>query len=228
MTTHLRKYADDGFHKIEGWVDPNIFKFMKFLAELEINQSLDGVAEIGVHHGKFFILLRSLLKTNSRSVALDVFDHQELNIDASGNGSLTRFKHNLSLYDPWQGESVQIIEGDSTFLRIPPTGFFRFISIDGGHSREHAASDLRLAEKLLADNGVVVVDDFARADWIGVTEGVLAYLDSGGTLIPFAAGYNKLFMARLSYVYQYYESVANSTFSIKTQRFHRYWYDIVK
>jgi len=228
MTKHLRKYADHGFHEVEGWVDPNIFKFLKFLADLEINNSLDGVLEIGVHHGKFFILLRSLLESNAHSVAIDVFDRQDLNIDSSGSGSLVRFKHSLSLYDPWTGQGVVIREEDSTCLSTPLNGSFRFVSIDGGHDREHVISDLRLTEQVLAPNGVVIVDDFARADWIGVTEGVLHYLEAGGVLVPFAAGYNKLFMARMSYVNRYRELVGNSTFHVKAQRFSRYSYSIVK
>jgi hypothetical protein len=55
-----------------------------------------------------------------------------------------------------------------------------------------------VAEALLADRGIIALDDFLNSRAIGVSEGACRYFlqHSGGRLIPFAYCGNKLFMAR--------------------------------
>ena len=54
-----------------------------------------GAAEIGVHHGKLFILLYLLCQASEKAVAIDLFEDQHLNIDHSGSGDLAKFRGNL-------------------------------------------------------------------------------------------------------------------------------------
>ncbi|HEX7000004.1 MAG TPA: hypothetical protein VF322_17865, partial [Gammaproteobacteria bacterium] len=51
-------------------------------------------AEIGVHHGKLFILLSLLC---DHAYAIDVFD-SALNVDGSGAGDRTIFERNMARY----------------------------------------------------------------------------------------------------------------------------------
>jgi hypothetical protein len=44
------------------------------------------VAEIGVHHGRLFILLYLLTSPDERALAVDLFSGQERNIGSSGHG----------------------------------------------------------------------------------------------------------------------------------------------
>lgn len=55
---------------------------------------------------------------------------------------------------------------------------FRWIHIDGKHSAQDANVDLRLADELLNDTGMVVVDDFFHPDYPQVTQAVYQYLFS--------------------------------------------------
>ena len=56
-----------------------------------------GVVEIGVYHGKFFIAMNGLITDPSvRSVAVDLFESQDLNIDSSGRGDADAFRANLT------------------------------------------------------------------------------------------------------------------------------------
>lgn len=61
-----------------------------------------GVGEIGVHHGKLFILLHLMLREGERSFALDVFERQDLNVDQSGRGDRERFLENVQR---WAGRT---------------------------------------------------------------------------------------------------------------------------
>ncbi len=178
------------------------------LASLDINKS-GGCCEIGVHHGKFYMMLNAVIEPPHSSYAVDLFDAQHLNIDKSGKGSLFAFTENLRRYDRYNGKNTEIIQGDSTDAKLNLTarlglGVARFVSIDGGHTAEHTLNDLKIAEQVVANEGVVIVDDILNYHWLGVIEGTLSYLNTRPTLVPFAIGQNKLFLAKLSYAAFYY------------------------
>jgi len=224
--TFLQNYMANGFDKVEGWCDPMLFKIMDFLEGAEKNKQ-GGCLEIGIHHGKFFILLNSLIDKQYSSFAIDLFDAQESNIDQSGLGSLQAFKQNLISFDRYQGENTKIISGDSTDAKLIKelneyVGTIRYLSIDGGHTPEHTISDLNLANTLVNNQGVVILDDILNHHWLGVLEGVSIFLKNRPTLIPFAIGSNKLFLSKVSSNPYYFNLFANSYFNTKIVSFFGY------
>jgi hypothetical protein len=119
------------------------------------------------------------------------------------------FLHNLSNYDANEGRNVKVTKGDSTDSSLDlnakiPNGSIRFFSIDGGHTPQHTINDLKIAEKAINNQGVVIVDDILHPCWLGVLEGTLKYLSAFPNLVPFALGDNKLFLCKLSYKEKYY------------------------
>lgn len=219
MDRYLENYRSFGFNQVQGWAMVELIEVFNMLAGMDINKS-GGVLEIGVHHGRFFILLNALTGASDQSFAVDVFEDQRLNIDNSGSGSRNKFEENLRLYDRHNGSNTKIIAGDSTDsgLLLPDIiqcGSLRYISVDGGHTVEHTVNDLVLANKLIRNDGLVILDDFLNRHWLGVTEGAFKYLQSYPTLVPVALGFNKLFLCKLSY-YDYYFS-AFDKFFMKTK-----------
>jgi hypothetical protein len=71
---------------------------------------------------------------------------------------------------------------------------FRFLSIDGGHSRDTVYSDLTFAECQLADGGIASMDDYSHAYWPGVHEGITTYFNHhpDSRLAPFLLAHNKV------------------------------------
>jgi hypothetical protein len=70
-----RSYFADGFSKVEGWVDERVQVLLDLIHDLHREFAITGnLAEIGVHHGKFFIPLHNMLRAGERSVAIDIFD----------------------------------------------------------------------------------------------------------------------------------------------------------
>lgn len=188
------------FNKIEGWCNIAWYEQIKFFnSQFSLS---GGITEIGVHHGKFFIMLNSFTNSNETSYAIDLFGNQELNIDKSGKGNLEIFKKNLQNYDKHQGKNVKIIAGDSldkSIIKNLPTNHSKFVSIDGGHTHYHIKNDLEIAEKIVAHNGLIFIDDFLHPKWLGVTEGIFNYLEQKNALVPLAVGFNKLVMCNISY-----------------------------
>jgi len=225
----LKEYLNDGFQRVEGYCMSEVFHAVDLIDSSGKNDN-GGVLEIGVHHGKFYMLLNAVTNINERSYAVDVFENQELNIDKSGRGSKELFLDNLSNVDIHRGANTEIIKGDSTdsalnlINRIGPASM-RYISIDGGHTPEHTINDLKIANQLIRNEGVVILDDIIHYCWLGVMEGTVKFLQTSPTLIPFAIGHNKLYMCKLSYHNFYYNLFLNSNLSKKTQKY--FGYDIV-
>jgi hypothetical protein len=189
------------YRAVPGWLSEGavsaVIAFGKWQKE---NNCLGDVAEIGVHHGKLFILLANLRRQDERAFAVDIFDDQHLNPDHSGCGDLARFKDNLGLYaDP---AGVDIIKKDSTELTRADLyrgkkGNIRLFSVDGSHTAAHTLSDLTIAAQLLSAEGVICLDDFYNPDWPGVQEGFYRFLSrASAEIAPFAYGNHKLYLCK--------------------------------
>jgi cephalosporin hydroxylase len=201
----LKKYLVEGFHQIEGWCGgPDTFLLLDILAGLQPSACADcGAAEIGVHHGLFFIAMHNRCSRDAKSLAIDLFEFQHLNVDHSGHGERSIFLSNLAKHaiSPdncflHRGDSLSLGEADINSMR-EKYGPFRFFSVDGGHTADHCFKDLCTSEELTAAGGVVILDDSFAYDWPGVTEGLFRYLNRPeAKLAPFAATSKKVFLTQ--------------------------------
>ena len=178
-------------------MSPAAAKMITTLSTIQEAQQISGnVAEIGVHHGKLFILLYLLTRGNERAVAIDLFADQTRNIDHSGAGDLDKFRANLARHADPEMQRLILHQGDSTaldgaMLKRLAGGAYRLISIDGGHTAETTAHDLATAAEALAPGGVIILDDYFNEMWPGVSEGVHRYFRGPHGILPFATGANK-------------------------------------
>lgn len=185
---------------MKGWLSPGAGEAILLLSEEQRRAGVaGGVAEIGVHHGKLFILLYLLGEEGEPAVAVDLFSKQELNVDRSGAGDLDVFRRNLARHADLSRLTVH--EGDSTLLdaaklRVLGQGPLRMVSIDGGHTAEITAHDLATAEGALAEGGIVILDDAFNEMWPGVMDGIHRHLAGSQAIVPFAIGANKTFFCR--------------------------------
>jgi Methyltransferase domain len=202
MTQSSAIYRAVGHRFVEGWLEPEVLDVVQVFDSVQRHNEISGgVAEVGVHHGKFFIGLL-LLRGEQRALAIDVFGDQHLNIDGSGQGDRDKFLANTKR---WASASGMVVhQADSTTLNSADVRELigcpvRLFSVDGGHTEEIVFSDMKLAEACLTPGGVVIADDVFNERWPGVSAGTLQYLKSGG-LAPFAIGFNKVFFTRPEYV----------------------------
>lgn len=199
MTNRFELYRHVGHRLVGGWLAPEVLAITAVLDAAQRSKGVTGaVAEIGVHHGKFFIALNCLQRDGEPSVAVDVFGDQDLNLDSSGRGDVDIFRKNV---ERWSSlETVTIHTGDSTKLTpeslrgIAGTSI-RLFSVDGGHTEAIVSSDMRVAEATLSEGGIVIADDIFNEQWPEVLIGTFAYLAGGGRLVPFIIGFNKVFFA---------------------------------
>jgi len=207
----LRAYVKHGQQLVKGWLFPGAAEAIIRLSEEQRREGVPGgVAEIGVHHGKLFILLYLLGENGEAAVAVDLFSHQELNIDHSGEGDLERFKRNLKRHA--DTNRLVVHEGDSTQLsaaqlRELGRGPLRLISIDGGHTAEITAHDLATAEGALAEGGIVILDDCFKEMWPGVIDGVHRHFATPRSIVPFGIGSNKTFFCHPEFALRYADAL---------------------
>jgi hypothetical protein len=209
----LDRYLRRGHKLVEGWMPPGAADMIVAMSHAQQKFQVTGhVAEIGVHHGKLFILLCLLRAEGEWSVAVDLFGDQDRNIDASGEGDREKLLENLRRYADvthlilHQGDSLEL---DGKALVALAGGHFRLISIDGGHSAEITAHDLTTAENALVQAGVIVLDDCFNEMWPGVSDGVHEYFTTRRSIVPFAVGANKVLFCRPPYVDHYVEVLRN-------------------
>lgn len=213
MNMRASRYLIGGYSKVEGWLVPTTAHIMGILAEEQTRLGIRGdLVEIGVHHGKSFLVLANSLASGEKIFAIDVFEDQHKNLDQSGHGNRDTFLNNINAHAP--GTPLEIIQESS--LDLPAMGWpqshadsIRFFSIDGSHTREATLNDLKIAEQVTKDGAIVALDDVLSSHWLGVISGLFDYLSSGGKLIPFAVIPDKMLLS-------------------KGERFKRTWVEIVR
>src|SRR5688572_5357948 len=120
MTRALQRYATRGHREVDGWLDDTAISLLLEFGRIQDAHRIAGPAcEIGVHHGRLFILLHLMTRPDERSVAWDLFEHQDENIDRSGKGNKARFLANLTRH----GCDVTRIDAVSAnSLQLTPAG----------------------------------------------------------------------------------------------------------
>jgi hypothetical protein len=170
---------------VHGWLRPECAVLVTRLADAQ--RIAGSVGEIGVHHGKFFILLSVLRRSGESGVAVDLFEDQAHNIDQSGAGDRGIFEANLRRFGADEGISVQ--SADSTrvqrqqLLDWANGQRFRLFSVDGG---------------------LVILDDYFNEAWPGVSEGTNRYLAAHEELVGIGSAHGKTFFTTDEDHAQYY------------------------
>ena len=197
MRSLLDEYAKKGNKRVEGWLQPTAIKAILELARMQQELGIHGPAcEIGVHHGRLFLLLHLLTAPPERSAAIDLFEMQDENIDGSGHGSRDALLRNLRTHG-CDMSRVEVVSENS--LRVTPErivslcgGRPRLFSIDGGHTAEATRNDLLLADRTTCEGGLVILDDYFNSSWPGVSEGTCTFMrEDRERLVPVAITSNK-------------------------------------
>ena len=200
--SQLDDYARRGHRKVRGWLDAGAIALVTALDAIQKERGIAGhVGEIGVHHGRFFLLLLLLARTDERAVAIDIFELQDRNVDHSGQGDREMFERNVRTHAGGL-DRVEVLTRDSQELgpadiEAAVGGKVRLFSVDGGHTAEATQHDLTIAAAALAEGGIVVLDDYFNESWPGVSEGTNRFFhdDPDTPLAPVAIGGNKICLA---------------------------------
>ncbi len=179
--------------RVEGWFSAEAAALFGLLDEAQRAAGVEGhLFEIGVHHGRSAVLLSQLARPGERLGVCDLFGEQTQNVSASGSGNRAIFEGNMAALAPGFDRLDVFATASDQLTPDRIGGPYRLFHIDGGHLREEALSDLRLAAGALHERGAIVVDDPFSVAWPGVTEGILSFLGERADFEPLILGFNKL------------------------------------
>jgi len=239
----LQHYMADGSRQVDGYLQSGsasvIWSIFDVQDELEI---AGNIAEIGVYHGKLFILMCHSLRAEERAFAVDAFDSiPEIQgiktAEDQQRFSADNICSNLE-QNNIDADLVKLVVADSQALTAAEltTEFgnssIRLFSVDGDHSRKGVRHDLNLAAATLSVGGIILADDLFNTICPSLTEGIIDFFreDNAGRLEPVAiisangplqTGSPKLILSDAAYAERYkaYLQLLNRTNYSHTDEF---------
>src|SRR5258708_4005157 len=160
-----------------------VFGFL--LAEQQREQITGALLEIGVYCGKSAIMLAMQARPEEELILVDWSDFVD---------------HAAVVVHKFKNENVRILKEDSSSnacwaLTRDHQRAFRWIHIDGDHKAKTVEDDLRLASQLLAENGILCVDDYFNPRYPQLTFVVNEFLLTESSKFKmFLCGFNKAYI----------------------------------
>jgi len=196
--------------KIEGFLaNTSIAVWDALMAYQESRYVTGHLGEIGVYKGKSATILARHQRANEELWLIDF------------SNFLDEAKTNLS---PLARHDIRYIKQKSVeIFRHPELAqhrrTFRWFHIDGEHTGQAVATDLALAHDLLADDGIICIDDFLNPAYPQITAATFAFLQANRyDLTMFACGYNKGYLARPTYARHYLTMIRDTLATELTAR----------
>jgi hypothetical protein len=185
---------------VRGWFfDVDRFLFV-WLLERQKREAVTGdLIEMGAYLGRSAILLGDYVRDGETFTVCDLFDSPAPDaansgeMDMSYRATLTRKAFDAN-YLAFHDALPHVIQAPTSVMsdgRIPPKSA-RFIHVDASHLYEHVIGDIRFAQEALADDGVVVLDDYRSEHTPGVSAAVWEAVATMG-LVPAVLTHNKFY-----------------------------------
>jgi hypothetical protein len=210
----LDRYVARSMETVQGFLTPLDSQIISALLRYLSDDNIAGnLCEIGAHHGRLFFLLALARRANERALAIDLFE------DDGENAKTQHAGRDRALFENARRLGIELSEQETlkaSSLDIGPTDVFsrtagpiRFFSIDGGHSYGHVENDLQLAQKTLAAQGIIAVDDFFNMGWADISFATYDFLRRGTDIVPFAITSKKIYLAPKTAVDKYKDYLRN-------------------
>jgi len=208
----LNEYISRSMNSIQGYLTALDARIVAALLSYQDENNIAGnLCEIGVHHGRLFLLLALARRAGERALAIDLFEDDSINSNtphAGRNGALfanaRRLGIKLSDEEILKSSSLCITADD---ILARTAGPIRFFSVDGSHLYPGVENDLRLAELTLTGNGIIAVDDFFNTNWADVSWATFDFLRKTEAIVPFAIT-SKLYLAPAAMAGKYKETLS--------------------
>eukprot|EP00928_Gymnodinium_smaydae_P079014 TRINITY_DN63042_c0_g1_i1.p1 TRINITY_DN63042_c0_g1~~TRINITY_DN63042_c0_g1_i1.p1 ORF type:complete len:309 (-),score=22.81 TRINITY_DN63042_c0_g1_i1:45-971(-) len=212
---HARGFQDK-HHLPSGWMSPYSAYVVLALSEFQRSLHVVGsLGELGVYHGLFFIALAGTAFEGERLFACDLWSKSYTYMGSQK----TYFFRNLRNYGV-NATTIRIFNDSTTLtpdaLEAAALTPVRLLSIDGDHSLDATLSDLNLASTILAEGGIVALDDFRNKMNPGVAQAVQRYCEQPGfVLAPFLLVAGKLYLTTASHHSRFLSMVWNDLVLLK-------------
>ena len=180
---YLKRIGD-----VPGFVIPESVAVWDCLLAFQRDRKLSGpLLEIGVYYGKSAMMLAIYASEADELVLVDPSDF----VDSAE-----------ALIRPLKPKGVVVFKQKSSdaalwSLTCTQARLFRWVHVDGDHKAETVWNDLELGNRLLADEGILCVDDFLNPRYPQLIYAVCTFLEKHrAELQMFLCGFNKAYLVR--------------------------------
>lgn len=186
---------------MNGWFSPASHGLFSFFLEFQNNKGISGnMGEVGVWEGKSASIICNYCKDDEKIFLIDPIIEKNKNIIINNIENICKkIPQHLYLCNT-VSENFSLLKYN---IHIDRT--FRFFHIDGCHTATNVYSDLELADKLLTNDSVLVVDDFFNPTYPQITEALYRYLFINPYKFRlFLGAFNKAYLCRAGAYQMYY------------------------
>ncbi|HEX6609502.1 MAG TPA: class I SAM-dependent methyltransferase [Hyphomicrobiaceae bacterium] len=176
------RYLDGGYATVVGMSSRFAAAVTCGLMRIQTELGVKGpVAEIGTFEGRFFIAMAHALEDGETALGIDLFDWPNPEV-------IDRFEANCAKHGvpaekriTWRADSRKMKPED--LLAKLGGERVRLFHVDGEHSRHALTRDLELATAVLADGGVIVLDDMLHPGYPTLMVAVQDYLQRHSEMV---------------------------------------------
>ena len=168
-------YLEQGYATVPGMSSRFAAAISAGIMRIQTKLGVSGpIAEIGTFEGRFFIALAKALQPGEMALGMDIFDWPNPEV-------VERFEANCGKHDvpaaiakTWKCDSRKVTPAE--LLERTGAKKVRLFHVDGEHSRASLEKDLALATAVLADDGVIILDDMLHPGYPTLMVTVHEYL----------------------------------------------------
>lgn len=175
-------YLETGYHSVVGMSSRFAAAIVARLLRIQTGLGASGpIGEIGTFEGRFFVAMAHALEPGEIALGIDLFDWPNPEV-------LDRFHANCRKHGVADGKRVTL-KADSRSMTPAQVldaagGKLRLFHVDGEHSRAALTRDLELATAVLADGGLIVLDDMLHPGYPTLMVAVQEYLQRHPEIVP--------------------------------------------
>ncbi len=198
----IEDYIKHDGNGIPGWFYQDDMLYFYYVSIVQMDLGVAGnICELGVFQGKSLILLGMIKHDTENLIGIDMFDQA-----AQNTVTENLQKYNLTA-ELLQADTAQCTrEWAEDFFAGP----VRFLHIDAGHGFFDVYRDLLLFSHVVADAGVIVLDDYNDREFPGVEAAVYEFCHHDGRYMPFLIGFNKIFLCAPSVMNLYQKKLMDT------------------
>jgi predicted O-methyltransferase YrrM len=210
-------YLQDGYLSVVGMSSRFAAAIAARLLKIQSDLGVSGqVAEIGTFEGRFFIALAHMLREDEKAVGIDLFDWPNPEV-------IDRFHANCRKHGVPDARRVTL-KADSRamkpedLIKAADGKRIRLFHIDGEHSRAALTRDLALATAVIAEGGLIILDDMLHPGYPTLMVAVQDYLETHPEMVALAIIDRESIVAATKFVlcqkswFQRYEQVMLEAF----------------
>ncbi len=177
-------YLNNGYLSVVGMSSRFAAAIAARLMHIQKDMGVKGsVAEIGTFEGRFFIALAHALSEGEKAVGIDTFDWPNPEV-------IDRFHANCRKHGVPETAMVTL-KADSRTMKAQTVidagkDRVRLFHIDGEHSRHALTRDLALATSVMAEGGIIILDDMLHPGYPTLMVAVQEYLVSRPDMVVLA------------------------------------------